>query len=119
MGQSTGLLVKAKIVIGVCYLALYTQPLLAQAVDPVVITATRVPEPLDRLPAMLSVVSGRELIDRNADDMAGALSLVAGAEARYLHSGAYTSSMRFCSSLTACPGAGHLIRPSPLLISPA
>jgi iron complex outermembrane receptor protein len=81
MGQSTGLLVKAKIVIGVCYLALYTQPLLAQAVDPVVITATRVPEPLDRLPAMLSVVSGRELINRNADDMAGALSLVAGAEA--------------------------------------
>jgi len=53
----------------------------AQTVGPVVITATRVPEPLDRLPANLSVVSGLELLNRDADDMAGALSSVAGVEA--------------------------------------
>src|SRR5450755_1317345 len=53
----------------------------AQALDEVVVTATRIPEPADRIPADISVVSGQELIDRGASDMASALSLVPGVEA--------------------------------------
>src|SRR5262249_53006091 len=45
------------------------------------VTATRIPEPLDRIPATLSVVSGDELRARDAQDMATALSLVSGVEA--------------------------------------
>jgi len=45
------------------------------------VTATRVPEPIDRIPATLSVVSGEELRARDAQDMAGALGLVSGVEA--------------------------------------
>src|ERR1700675_4021949 len=53
----------------------------AQALGDVVVTATRMPEPVDRVPAYLSVVTGRELLDRGASDMASALSLVPGTEA--------------------------------------
>jgi iron complex outermembrane recepter protein len=53
----------------------------ADALDSVVVTATRIPERADRIPANLSVVSGTELVDRGASDMASALSLVAGVEA--------------------------------------
>jgi outer membrane receptor protein involved in Fe transport len=45
------------------------------------ITATRIPEPIDQIPATLSVVSGGELRARDAQDMASALSLVSGVEA--------------------------------------
>jgi outer membrane receptor protein involved in Fe transport len=45
------------------------------------VTATRIPEPIDRIPATLSVVSGEELRSRDAQDMASALSLVSGVEA--------------------------------------
>ncbi len=45
------------------------------------VTATRVPEPLERIPAAISVVSGDELRTRGAADMAGALALVSGVEA--------------------------------------
>jgi len=45
------------------------------------VTATRIPEPIDRIPATLSVVPGEELRARNAQDMATALSLVSGVEA--------------------------------------
>src|SRR6516165_1039326 len=45
------------------------------------VTATRIPEPIDRIPATLSVVSGEELRARDAEDMATALSLVSGVEA--------------------------------------
>ena len=47
----------------------------------VTVTATRIPEPIDQIPATLSVVSGDELRARDARDMASALSLVSGVEA--------------------------------------
>lgn len=57
------------------------RPAYAGALDEVVVTATRIPEPADRVPADISVVSGKELVARGATDMAGALSLVPGVEA--------------------------------------
>jgi iron complex outermembrane receptor protein len=53
----------------------------AETLDVVVGTATRIPEPADRVPAAISVVSGKELVARGATDMATALSLVPGVEA--------------------------------------
>ena len=53
----------------------------AETLDAVVVTATRIPEPADRVPAAISVVSGQELVARGATDMAAALSLVPGVEA--------------------------------------
>ena len=47
----------------------------------VTVTATRIPEPIYRIPATISVVSGEELRARDAQDMASALSLVSGVEA--------------------------------------
>jgi iron complex outermembrane recepter protein len=47
----------------------------------VTITATRIPEPLDQVPASISMVSGEQLRARDAWDMASALSLVSGVEA--------------------------------------
>jgi iron complex outermembrane receptor protein len=47
----------------------------------VVVTATRVPEAADQVPAAISVVSGEELRARGASDLAAALSLVPGVEA--------------------------------------
>ena len=47
----------------------------------VTVTATRIPEPIDRIPATISVVSGQELRARDAQDLASALSLVSGVEA--------------------------------------
>lgn len=49
--------------------------------ETIVVTATRIPEPLDRIPADISVVSGQELRARGAWDMSKALSLVPGVEA--------------------------------------
>jgi iron complex outermembrane recepter protein len=49
--------------------------------DVIVVTATRTPEPLDQIPADISVVSGNELRARGAWDMSKALSLVPGVEA--------------------------------------
>jgi iron complex outermembrane recepter protein len=72
------LLATAGIVVGVAAMAPRAH---AQALDEVVVTATRIPEPADRIPADISVVSGQELIDRGASDMASALSLVPGVEA--------------------------------------
>lgn len=53
----------------------------AAALSTVVVTATRVPEPVDRVPAAISVVQGDELRARGVTDMAGALALVSGVEA--------------------------------------
>jgi iron complex outermembrane receptor protein len=47
----------------------------------VVVTATRMPEPADEIPAFISVVSRRDLEARGPADMATALSLVPGTEA--------------------------------------
>lgn len=50
-------------------------------VEQVVVTATRIPEPIDEVPADLSVVTGEELLARDAYDLRTALSLVPGVEA--------------------------------------
>jgi iron complex outermembrane recepter protein len=47
----------------------------------ITITATRIPEPVERIPASVSTVSGQELRARDSWDMASALSLVSGVEA--------------------------------------
>ena len=51
------------------------------ALEQIVVTATRVPEPVDQVPADISVVSGTELQARDAWDMSTALALVPGVEA--------------------------------------
>src|ERR1700745_3476822 len=51
------------------------------ALSVVTVTAARIPEPIDQIPATISVVSGEELRARDAQDMASALSLVSGADA--------------------------------------
>ncbi len=54
----------------------------ARAADAeVTITATRIPEPVDQIPASVTTVSGAELRARDSSDMASALSLVSGVEA--------------------------------------
>ena len=62
---------------------LFAMPMgaMADGLDVVVVTATRIPEPADRIPADISVVSGEEITARGATDMAGVLSLVPGVEA--------------------------------------
>lgn len=52
-----------------------------EALSEVTITATRIPEPADQIPASISKVSGEELRARDAWDMASALSLTSGVEA--------------------------------------
>jgi len=63
--------------------ALFAMPTrsLGEALDVLVVTATRIAEPADQIPADLSVVSGREIAARGAADMATVLSLVPGVEA--------------------------------------
>jgi outer membrane receptor protein involved in Fe transport len=53
----------------------------ADTLTDVVVTATRIAEPIDRVPVDISVVDARELAARGATDLAGALSLVSGVEA--------------------------------------
>jgi iron complex outermembrane receptor protein len=53
----------------------------ATALGRIVVTATRIGEPADEVPADISVVSGDELTARGASTMATALSLVPGVEA--------------------------------------
>ncbi|MEO7208067.1 MAG: TonB-dependent receptor [Steroidobacteraceae bacterium] len=62
------------------FFALSTQSL-AEPLDVVVVTATRIPEPADQIPADISVVSGQEIAARGASDMASVLALVPGVEA--------------------------------------
>src|SRR3979490_2706806 len=53
----------------------------AEALDDVVVTATRIPEPAHRIPAAICVVSGKDIRSRGWAGMATALSLVPGVEA--------------------------------------
>ena len=53
----------------------------ADGIDQVAVTATRIPEPIDQVPADVSVVTGQEIRARGATNLATALSLVAGVEA--------------------------------------
>lgn len=60
---------------------------MAYAVDPVQtlpvveVTTSKIPEPVIQAPAMLSVISGDDLISRGASNLATALALVPGVEA--------------------------------------
>lgn len=56
-------------------------PAKASPLETVQVTATRLPEPVDRIPADVSVVSASELDLRDSWDMASALALVPGVEA--------------------------------------
>jgi iron complex outermembrane recepter protein len=58
-----------------------SMPSTAGPLDVVVVTATRIPEPADQIPAAISVVAGKEVAARGATDMASVLSLVPGVEA--------------------------------------
>jgi iron complex outermembrane recepter protein len=51
------------------------------ALSVVTVTATRIPQPIEQIAATISVVSGDELRARDAQNLASALSLVAGVEA--------------------------------------
>jgi outer membrane receptor protein involved in Fe transport len=53
----------------------------ASSLHEITITATRIPEPVDQIPASVSTVSGAELHARGSWDMASALSLMSGVEA--------------------------------------
>src|SRR5271154_6920071 len=72
-------------IVYLCYAALLTDFAVAETpdgpLDVIIVTATRTPEPLDQIPADISVVSGAELRTRGAWDMSKALSLVPGVEA--------------------------------------
>lgn len=56
-------------------------PARADSLRTIVVTATRVPETVGRLPIDISVVSGKTVAALDAHDMATALSLVSGVEA--------------------------------------
>ncbi len=61
--------------------AAQAEPYDGEAIGEVVqITATREPEPVDRVPASITVVTGEELRLRGAQDLRTALSLVSGVE---------------------------------------
>ena len=49
--------------------------------DTVEVTATRVPELIENIPASITVVTGEQLRARGANDLRSALALVAGVEA--------------------------------------
>ncbi|MDB5481171.1 MAG: TonB-dependent receptor [Caulobacteraceae bacterium] len=53
----------------------------AVEVGPLEVTATRVPEPADRVPVYMSILNGDDLRARHVADLRGALATVAGAEA--------------------------------------
>src|SRR5919108_2686886 len=53
----------------------------AERSSQITVTATRVPEAVDQIPASISVVPGEELQARDAHDIASALSLTSGVEA--------------------------------------
>ena len=50
-------------------------------VSEIEVTATRIPELADRVPAYISIVRGEDLRARHITDLRGALALVAGVEA--------------------------------------
>jgi outer membrane receptor protein involved in Fe transport len=52
-----------------------------QTLPAVEVTTSKTPEPIDQTPAAISIVTGDELIDRGASNMASAMALVPGVEA--------------------------------------
>ena len=63
------------------FLAALPARCIADSLDVIVVTATRIPEPAGQIPADISVVSGKEIAARGATDMATVLGLVPGVEA--------------------------------------
>jgi iron complex outermembrane receptor protein len=61
--------------------AAYADDPAVPSVQQVEITATRIPEQVDNVPAYISVITGEELRARHATDLRTALSLTAGVEA--------------------------------------
>ncbi len=53
----------------------------ADAVEAVIITATRTAQPAEQIPAEVSAVTGKEIEARSVSDLAGAMSLIPGVEA--------------------------------------
>jgi len=74
---------------GLVLLAIYNSPAafatadasIAESLEVISVTATRIPEPIEQIPANISVISGEETHVRDAQDLASALSLVSGVEA--------------------------------------
>lgn len=62
-------------------LAAHPPVALADSLQTIAVTATRIPEPEGRIPVDISVVSGQTLLALDARDMASALSVVPGVEA--------------------------------------
>ena len=73
--------VRVLLLASACLLATAASAQTQSEIEQVVVTATRVAEPNDRVPADISVVSGSELRARDAWDLQTALSLVPGVEA--------------------------------------
>jgi iron complex outermembrane recepter protein len=59
----------------------YQQLEQTEPLEPIEVTATRIPEPVDRVPAYITVIRGSELRARGVTDLRGAVALVAGVEA--------------------------------------
>ncbi|HEY2445209.1 MAG TPA: TonB-dependent receptor [Rhizomicrobium sp.] len=72
---------RVPIIASVCLLATAAVAETEPTVEQVVVTATRIPEANDKVPADTSVISGAELRSRDAWDLQTSLSLVPGAEA--------------------------------------
>ena len=73
--------VRVLLLASACLLATAASAQTQSEIEQVVVTATRTPEPNDRVPADISVVSGSELRARDGWDLQTALSLVPGVEA--------------------------------------
>jgi len=67
--------------VGAPFAALAAESGAAATLEGVEVTATRTPEPVDRVPASITVIGGEELRARGATDLRTALSLVAGVDA--------------------------------------
>ena len=61
--------------------AAFADAMIQPGFEEVQVTATRIPEPVDRLPASVTVIGGEELRQRGAKDLRSALAVVAGVEA--------------------------------------
>ena len=78
---------RSSVVYSAVALALVAGPALVAAADAptgtlptIEVTTSKLPEPIDQTPAMITVISGDELRARNATDLRTALSLVAGVD---------------------------------------
>lgn len=74
------LFVRCAVALAAAALALPLSAAEPTVLDPVQVTATRLPESVSLVPAAISVVRGEELRARGASDLRTALSLVAGVE---------------------------------------